>query len=160
MNDLSRLRILLKDIKDEGLVYTRSLDQNFVELGPEEYVHFIRPIDVRAKIFRAEDTVIADIQISSRIKAYCARTLEPLERDFHLKCMLDYEIEPKTEFIELGDDIRQEIIVGLPVRLVSDDSEGLFEISKDEDRIHKENNEHTHQPFANLNLPTEENDEK
>ena len=144
-------KILVRDISESGLPINDTISQNVFALTEDDYLRFIEPITVTGTIKRFDKTVLSDLQVSSKYASHCYRSLEKVQRDWKAKFTLDYELEPNQEYIELQEDIRQEIILRLPMRVLSD-----TEIEKDKlknsspDEQEDTPPENTYRPFAGL----------
>lgn len=147
------MRIRICDIRPEGIEVKDQIPKEFIELKPDEYINFIAPLEVTAKIEKIETTVLAKVHVKSRFKSFCARSLVPVEKDWSQDFLLDFEIDDMTEYIDLDEDIRQEVILALPMRVLSDEEEQLEKIEElKQSRIPEATQKEakTHKPFANL----------
>ena len=96
-----------------------------IGLAPED-VKPLTPIRITALLERVGETVIAKANVKMRISFFCARCLEEVSYDHVLDCNFDYQIESEAQVIDFGDDIRQEIILGLPTRILcKEECEGI-----------------------------------
>ena len=150
------MRIFIKDIRPEGLDVDYDIGVDEVGLTDKDYMHLTQPIHVKAHIDRIENTILLKTKVNGRYKSYCSRTLVNVERDFNDEFLLDFPVDKHTEFIDPNDDIRQEAILGLPMKVLCDE-----EIKKDEQskRVSVDGGDssieekvRTYQPFADLKL--------
>lgn len=119
------MKIKVKGIPKEGLKIAKSLEP--AELGlTEDDVNCLTPLEIHATVERIQNAVSAQVQVNFQFASSCSRCLEDVEKEISQDLKFDYEVDETTEYIDLGDDIRQEIIVGLPVKvLCSDDCKGI-----------------------------------
>jgi len=119
------MKILVREIPPRGLPVDQMLQGADIGLTPEE-VQLTAPLDIKGNIKRVGDTVLAQVQVKSRFSFSCARCLADSETGLNLNLNFDYPIDKSTEFVDVGEDIRQEIILNLNPRLVcSEDCKGL-----------------------------------
>ena len=149
------IRVYLKDIGPAGKTVEAAITSSEIGLGEKEYLYFPKPISIKAELKNFSGTVIVNVSAVGRFHSVCARSSEEIERDWKEDFTLDFEVDRNTEFIEIGEDIRQEIILRLPVTVLSD---------KEQKKADKENKarenknftmqekpeDGTYQPFLNL----------
>jgi len=151
------MKIFIKEIKPEGNEIDYDIDIEDVGLVQQDFLYLIEPLHVSARVERVENTVLLKAKVNSRYKSYCSRTMVDVERDFSSEFLLDFPINKDIEFIELNEEIRQEVILSLPTKVLSDE-----EIRKDKElekapvgneisQIGPEE-ERTYLPFADLKL--------
>jgi len=148
------MKVYIKDIRSEGIELHYKIAAESIGLTPDDILQFIKPIDVYAKVERVEKTVLSKTKVSSRYKSFCCRSLVDVERDWSEEFVLDFEIKRDTEYIELDEDIRQEVILSLPIRVLSDE-EIKKEAVEHREIIRKFQQSdkkavRTYQPFADL----------
>lgn len=148
------LRINVRDITSKGLDVAADLSIEYMGLTKDDYVHFITPLHVTAHVNKFDTTILSNVQVSGRFESFCSRSLERLERDWQDKFTLDFEFDNTVEFINLGEDIRQEVILRLPVRLLSEKEEAKAKSEKEKsEQVDSDiGEEKTYQPFKNLKL--------
>ncbi|HLF17585.1 MAG TPA: hypothetical protein VI749_01665 [Candidatus Omnitrophota bacterium] len=154
------MKIYIKDVRLEGIRVEYQIPSEAIGLAPGEYLQFIKPVQVYAQVDLVNDTLLCKTTVKSRYKSSCCRTLVDVERDWSQEFLLDFEIKRSTEFIELDDDIRQEIILSLPVRVLCDEEmakekESEKEASLDESPSGPLSKQKTYRPFENLKFKEE-----
>lgn len=119
------MRILIRGIPPQGLELSERLEPVELELIDEEF-KTLSPVEFKAKIEKIGTTVLAKVHLNGEFILECGRCLEPLSKKIRRECDFDYEIDKNTEFIDLGEDIRQEIVMALPAAVVcKKDCKGL-----------------------------------
>lgn len=119
------MKVIIKDITQRGLELFERLEAGAIGLSPDD-LQCLTPLTIKAKITRVENTALAHIQVQGRYSFLCARCLETSERDLSQEFNLDYAIEKGLEFIEINEDVRQEIILSSPAKILcSNDCKGL-----------------------------------
>lgn len=142
-------KIKIRDIGERGLNVKDTISPEVFGLSKEDYLWLIEPVQVDVMLKRFDATVLGDVKVSTRYQASCCRTMEEVRRDWRDSFELDYEISADQEFLEMEDDIRQEITVRLPTRVLSEE-----EMKKEQDELGIEDDEvtpeNTYRPFAGL----------
>ena len=111
------MKIAIRDIPTRGLELTEQITPESIGLLKED-VGCISPLGIKAKIERTTDVVLVEIQLQLKLNLECTSCLDLIEKIRSLEFSLDYKIEKTTEFIDLGEDIRQEIILRIPTRIL------------------------------------------
>jgi len=119
------MKISLNNIPEEGIQMDRALSAK--DLGLHETdVQYLSPLAVHAKVDKADDAVVAQVRVVGKYRFSCARCLEPIEQERTDTFDLALEIDETTEFIDLAEDIRQEMVVALSYRILcSENCAGL-----------------------------------
>ena len=152
--------IQIRDIGASGLVLTDTIALEETGLNKEDYVHFVTPLKVRVKLLKAETTVLCDVSVQARIETYCSRSLERIEQDWQAAFTLDFEIDPHQQTLDIQEDIRQEVILRLPMRVLSEEERKTNRVGKEIEAINRKNAhfieeegdrpEGTYRPFEGL----------
>jgi len=154
MKELQPLRIKINDIHPEGSEFHEKIPYEEVGLKKDDYIHFDAPlhIDVMCELF--DEIVLAKVKVKSHFTTYCARTLVSVKKDWSQSFTLDFEIEKKAEYVDMWEDVRQEIVMALPVRVVTDEEAMKeFVFGKKEERPVEDDLEmKTYKPFEGLKL--------
>ncbi len=111
------MKIIIKDIPARGLDLREDLDPEAMGLKDKD-IRCVTPLHVEAKVEKIQDTVIAKAHVEADFQFECARCLESVEQHKSEDFMFDYPIENLTDAIDLGEDIRQEVILILPVTVL------------------------------------------
>jgi len=154
------MKIKIKDIRAEGIDVAFEISAREVGLSEQEYLYLIEALRIKAHVERVEGTVIMKCKASTRYHSFCSRTLVAVERDWSAEFLLDFAIERSTEFIEPDDDIRQEVILGLPVKVLCDEELKKETTSAQSAPVNEmkeamAESQKTYQPFADLKLRKE-----
>lgn len=119
------LKIPVKDISSVGLSLKRDVPAAEIGLSKDE-VDLRSPLTVEATLTRVDNTVIADTTVSAHYGYQCARCLGDFERSKSREFHFDYEITSPMDIVDIGEDIRQEMILSIPQRvLCSQDCKGI-----------------------------------
>ncbi len=111
------IRILLFDIKNSGLDIEQTIPKEGIGLSDEE-IDLRSPIEVKAHLERQGDVVTADTVIKVDFGFLCGRCLEDMHevqtRSYHF----DFELEPGMQYVDVGEEIRQMLIMDNPARVL------------------------------------------
>ena len=120
------MKIHLKDIGPDGLQLDQQIASEVVESTEKDLIKIVAPLQVRAKVERLGDTILAHTDVKTRYHAVCYRCLEDIEDDWSEQFILDFLIAANPEFIDLEDHIRQEIILSMPTQMLcKEDCRGI-----------------------------------
>lgn len=119
------MKINIARISTEGLEAVDDINQSVLDLNRDD-LRFISPLKVKANLQKTVNVVSADVEISFRLLFACSRCLKEEEEDLTQKYKFNYEIKKEDRFIDLEPDIREEIILAYPVKLLcKPDCQGL-----------------------------------
>ena len=104
------MKIKVHDIPSDGLTVRETLNSSVIGLRPED-VKCLTPLTIEADIAKAEHAVIVHAQVEGAYEVACPRCLDPIVSDRKDDFDLYLETDPTTEFVDIGEELRQEIIV-------------------------------------------------
>ena len=120
------MKIHIRRIRPEGMELDESFPAETIGLTQKDALRFVSPVEIKTKITRADNGVFAKITAGSRYESLCGRCLEGMTQDWTTEFTLSFDVEKGEEFIEMGEDIRQELILNLPARVLCQaDCKGL-----------------------------------
>ena len=120
------MKIFIQQIQADSLELHESFPTEWTGLTQKDSIRFISPIASKANITRVDDEVFAKITTTGRYESYCDRCLKDLKRDWASNFKLSFDIDQQMEFVDMDEDIRQEIILNLPTRILCrEDCKGL-----------------------------------
>ncbi len=119
------MKIKVRGIPADGLQLKKSVEPS--ELGlSEEDIACVEPFDIVLSVERILNVVVVQAQLRGKFSFSCVRCLEEVEKETEDEFKFEYPVENDTEFIDVGEDIRQEIIISLPAKvLCKEDCRGL-----------------------------------
>jgi len=119
------IKISVRDIPASGLDIDQSIPKEGIGLSCEE-ADIRSLLNVKVHLERVNNFVIANTRIKAQFGYMCARCLEELYSTQERSYKFDFEIDPAIEYIDLGEEIRQEIIMANPAKvLCSKDCRGI-----------------------------------
>lgn len=120
------MKIHIRKIRIEGIEISESLSPEWIGLTRKDNVRFVVPIAIEAKITRVEDEMFVQITANSQYGSFCYRCLEDMNSDWTADFTLAFDIDKQKEFIDISEDVRQELILNLPTRILcQEDCKGL-----------------------------------
>ncbi|MBL8013958.1 MAG: DUF177 domain-containing protein [Candidatus Omnitrophica bacterium] len=119
------LKFPIKDITSAGLNVSQDVELSEIGLSQQE-VDVRSPLSVNAVLTRVDNTVIADVTVNAEYGYQCARCLEDFARQKSRELHFDFEVASPMDVIDVGEEIRQEMILNIPQRvLCSKDCKGI-----------------------------------
>ena len=119
------MKIKVREIPSEGLELSQNIEPTVIGLSDPEY-QYLSPLRVKGTVKKIEDTVVATVAVAAKLAFTCSRCLESFEQDRSKEFCFDYAVDQTVEAIDLGEDIRQEMILELPVRILcKEDCRGI-----------------------------------
>lgn len=119
------MRIAVKDIPSRTLEAKGTLNQNDFNVNESE-IRCSSPVEIFVQLTRATNFVEVKARAKTKFAFVCFRCLESFEKEFEKHFILDYVIEPGMTHLEIGEDVRQEIIMSFPMKILCcQDCKGL-----------------------------------
>jgi uncharacterized protein len=119
------MKIRISEITAGGVTLKEELDPLACDLETE-LVRYRGPLKIQATVSRITNAVTADLALSASIYLNCSRCLKQFEADFNKVLRLSYSLDKTDLEIDLGQDIRQEVILDYPLKpLCRPDCRGL-----------------------------------
>ena len=120
-----KMKVAVKDITSQGIHLHKKISPETIGLTDDE-VRYVSSLDVHADLQKIGKTIVMISEITGTFCFECARCLEPLKQEYTCKFNCDFEYDPTVEFINLGEEIRQELILSnYPIVLCKEDCKGL-----------------------------------
>ena len=158
------MKFKITEIAGDGRDFSEEISQDLIGTREDDQLSFTAPITVSGHIGLADQIVYVNGHASGKLAGLCAYTLERTEEIFDKDFSFDIEIDKNTQEVDVDEDIRQEILLGLPMRLISaggrekakeefDKKRTYFNLNED-DQIDREEEkrENVYRPFENLNF--------
>jgi uncharacterized protein len=120
------VKIFIQQIQPHGIEFNESFPAEWIGLTPKDGIGFIAPIVCKANVTRVDEEVFAKITAASQYESFCYRCLKGLKGNWASDFELIFDIDRQVEFVDMDEDIRQEIILNLPTRILCrEDCKGL-----------------------------------
>lgn len=119
------MKILLKEIPRAGKVYETKYEAQKLDLNTPNLWH-VGPIHATIKVNVRKNKLLVKIIYTCVIEFRCVRCLKKTNTELKNEISLEYKIKSEQEFLDFTDDVRQEIILNYPKKLLcKGDCKGL-----------------------------------
>lgn len=119
------MKIKVNQIPSDGLIVEEDILASELDLETE-VTRFSGPIKARARVYRITNAVSVDLNLIGQAYMTCARCLGEFKVDLSKDLKLNYSVDPRQQFVDLDQDIREELILDYPVKpLCSPTCKGL-----------------------------------
>lgn len=111
------IKISVRDVSSKGIDIDQTFPKESIGLSDEE-IDLRSPIHVKAHLERAGDAIVADTKIDADFGFLCARCLEDMHERQDRNYQFNFEMTEGVEFIDVGEEIRQELIIDNPAKVL------------------------------------------
>lgn len=119
------MKIDVRDIPPEGFILSEEFTSQEWALDTEE-IRFLEPLKVTVVLIKSYNAILVKVQVTSLIIKTCGRCLKEEKVCFDQQINLEYVVDNAHPIIELDPDIREEIILHYPLKvLCSTNCKGL-----------------------------------
>ncbi len=119
------IKFPLKDINSKGLDIAQTVPKESIGLSDEE-IDLRSPVTIKAKLERIDGQVIARTRVSADFGYLCSRCLEEFHEIQEIEYYFYFEVTSELEYVDLGEEIRQEMILANPSRILcKNDCKGI-----------------------------------
>jgi len=119
------MKVEINKIPAEGLELEEELDPQDLELDTDQ-IKFKAPLKVYAKATKVTNSIRVEISLEGRMYLICGRCLGEFQRQLSQNLALNFIVDKDELFIDLDPEIRQEIILNYPWKvLCKPDCKGL-----------------------------------
>jgi uncharacterized protein len=120
------MKIRIRDVVSGGIQLKFTAKPKDIGLEGEDFIDPDNEIKVVADLTRVNEFVLAKVAVTFLAENHCARCLERLTRETTTNYEIDFEFSPGDEWLDLGERIREEMIIGyLPRALCREDCKGI-----------------------------------
>jgi uncharacterized protein len=109
------MKINVTQIPSEGVVLQETIPYSELDLETE-VVKFSGPLKVKARVTRITNALTVDLSIVGLMAMTCSRCLVEFTVDFKKDLRLSYPVNKEELYIELNQDIREEILLDYPIK--------------------------------------------
>jgi len=113
------MKIAVRSIPSAGMDIQGAVSEEDLNIRPTE-IKCLTPLLISGRATREGHVVHAWGMTKTRFHYVCACCLEEFDKDFDQEFDFNYAVEPQMSTIDLGNDIRQEIILSFPDRVLCD----------------------------------------
>ena len=111
------MKININQILPEGLTLEEDTASATLDLDTD-IIRFLGPVNIKANITKVADVVIVNLTLKALMSVSCSRCLNEFSIDLNKSLKLNYPVDSSVQTIDLGSDIREEIILDYPVRFL------------------------------------------
>ncbi len=111
------MKVKVRGIPLEGLIIEKTCAPAEYDLADKDLGDFA-PLQMEMKVERISNTVSADMSLATTLTMPCARCSETAQYLIDNRFQFNYTVTEATDTIDLTEDIRQEIIVELPMKIL------------------------------------------
>lgn len=110
------MKVLINEIPPEGLDLKGELNPAKLNLCTEQ-ISFSSPVYVDCFLTKTKEDLFAKCRLTAKIKQTCSRCLCEFDMDIAKDVELYYELKGQMS-IELDDDLKDEIVVDYPMKIL------------------------------------------
>jgi uncharacterized protein len=110
------MKIYVDKIPEAGIELTENIKPETLLLDTQS-VSFIRPVEVKANVLKSSSQLFVDVFLKAPVEYTCGKCLSKFEDIFEKRFSIVREARP-AEVVELDDEIRQEIMLDYPMKIV------------------------------------------
>ncbi len=114
------MKIVVKAIPFAGVDIQGTISADELTIRPEE-IKCLEPLVMMGRAEKQGHIIHAWGKAKTRFHYVCARCLAVFDKDFHQDFDFHYAIDAQMTVLDVGEDIRQEIILGFPERILCDE---------------------------------------
>ncbi len=120
------MKIRIRDVVSGGVQLKFVAKPVEIGLNGEDFIDPDNELKVTADLTRVNEFVLAKVSVTFMAENHCARCLERLTRETTMCYEIDFEFNPGDEWLDLGERVREEMIIGyLPRALCREDCKGI-----------------------------------
>ena len=120
------MKIRVRDVVAEGIRVDFTIKPPDIRLETEEFLDPDKPLKLVVDLQKFDAILMARVVVTYIREDHCARCLEHLSREQAACYELDFELSPGDEWIDLGERVREEMIMGdTPRVLCREDCRGI-----------------------------------
>lgn len=111
------MKVEVEKINDEGIEVKESFpasDWNMDSLD----IKFVEDISLDSKFRRIGREILVNTEVTTRRVIVCSRCLEEIKEVIKQDFELSYEIAESGEYLEIDDDLREEVLLNFPVKVL------------------------------------------
>lgn len=110
------MKIELRQLTEgQQVILREALDPSGLDLEVEG-IRVVSQIEIMAEVIKIQDTLDARVSLNARASALCSRCLADVIIKISKGFRQAYPVATQDTFIDITDDIRQEIILNYPLK--------------------------------------------
>ena len=109
------MKIKISQIASDGLRLEEEIDPKTLDVETNEFT-YAGPLRIEGTLYKITNAVSVELILHATINMQCSRCLAISKVNIEKKVVLNYQVENADQFIDLGPDIREELILGYPIK--------------------------------------------
>ena len=119
------MKIEVNKITESGLLIEEDIPAETWDMDSDN-VRFVDSLNISCKFFKNNKEIFVNVYLKIRRLIICSRCLEEVGQIVEKDFTLNYNIKNLGEYLNIDDDIREEILLNFPMKtLCSNDCKGL-----------------------------------
>lgn len=119
------MKINVNQVPAEGLYSEDKIKAAELDLETE-LIKFRSDLELKMRIYRITNALSVELNIKALLCSICSRCLDEFVWEFNKDARLNFPLDSGTDFIDLDDGIREEVILDYPIKpLCKIDCKGL-----------------------------------
>jgi uncharacterized protein len=109
------VKIIINQVPQGGLYLEEEASAKELDLETD-LIRFRTPLKLNAHVFLITNALTVELNIRAVLFSNCSRCLEEFEWKINKDTQLNYSLGSRDVFIDLSDDIREEVILDYPIK--------------------------------------------
>ncbi|MDD5120810.1 MAG: DUF177 domain-containing protein [Candidatus Omnitrophica bacterium] len=109
------MKIIINQVPQGGLYLEEEASAKELDLETD-LIRFRTPLKLNAHVFLITNALTVELNIRAVLFSNCSRCLEEFEWKINKDTQLNYSLGSRDVFIDLSDDIREEVILDYPIK--------------------------------------------
>ncbi|MDD5661196.1 MAG: DUF177 domain-containing protein [Candidatus Omnitrophica bacterium] len=109
------MKIIINQVPQGGLYLEEEASAKELDLETD-LIKFRTPLKLNAHVFLITNALTVELNIRAVLFSNCSRCLEEFEWKINKDTQLNYSLGSRDVFIDLSDDIREEVILDYPIK--------------------------------------------
>jgi uncharacterized protein len=109
------VKINIQQIPSEGFIIEEEIAPAALDLETES-VKLPGPLKIRGEVTKITNAVVVKLVLEAKLHLYCSRCLSEFEVILRKNLQLGYPVDKSDRVIDLGPEIREEIILDYPMK--------------------------------------------
>lgn len=111
------MKIDIRSIPSTGCEVNGALEKKDFNVRADE-IECLTPVELSGRLEKSAGMVQACVTAKTIFRYTCGRCLEICDKEFCEQFDFHYPIDSQENYIDIGEDIRQEILLGFPTRVI------------------------------------------
>ena len=109
------MKIIINQVPQGGLYLEEEASAKELDLETD-LIKFRTPLKLNAHVFLITNALTVELNIRAVLFSNCSRCLEEFEWEINKDTKLNYSLGSRDVFIDLSEDIREEVILDYPIK--------------------------------------------